>query len=432
MHAAGPCRARHGSRARSTDTFRTARVASKTHMQPGRRASPTDPQREEESVHFEFATAARILVGPGVRHKLRAAIEARRDFGRRALLVTGARAERAGWLRDTLEDAGIHTELFQVAQEPCVEDACRGAELARASDCSLAIGCGGGAALDSAKAIAALMTNPGDPLRYLEVVGEGRPLVAQPAPFIAVPTTAGTGSEVSQNAVLAVPEQRIKVSLRSQSMLAQLAVVDSELTHSTPPAVTASTGLDALTHLIEAYLSKRANPATDALCQHGIRAASRAFRDGGDGVAREEMSRVSLFGGMALANAKLGAVHGFAGPAGGMFEAPHGCLCGRFLPYVLEMNLRALESRARESPALPRFREVASWLTGDGSASAAAGIDWIQQTCEEFAVPRLREYGATADDLPELVEKAAHASSMQGNPIQLQPQELLTLARQAL
>ena len=144
------------------------------------------------------------------------------------------------------------------------------------------------------------------------------------------------------------------------------------------------------------------------------------------------MSRVSLFGGMALANAKLGAVHGFAGPAGGMFDAPHGCLCGRFLPYVLEANLRAIEARAAESPALPRFREVAGWLTGDNSASAAAGVDWIQQTCREFAVPSLSAYGVTLSDLPDLVTKAQRASSMQGNPIVLSEAELLDVAKQAL
>ena len=387
-------------------------------------------------MRFEFATAARVIVGPGVRDEVILAIGDGREFGNRALLVTGARAERAGWLRDRLEQAGIHTELFRIEREPRVEDACRGADLANASECSFVVGCGGGAALDAAKAIAALATNPGDPLEYLEVVGRGRPLVAQPAPFIAVPTTAGTGSEVTKNAVLAVPEQRVKVSLRSDSMLARLALVDSELTHSAPPSVTASTGLDALTHLIEAYLSKRANPATDALCQAGIRAASRslrrAFRDGDDAPARDQMSRVSLFGGMALANAKLGAVHAFAGPAGGMFDAPHGCLCGRFLPYVLEMNLRALESRAPDSPTLPRFREIASWLTDDESATAAAGVDWIQQTCGEFAVPSLSEYGVTQEDLPDLVEKAQRTSSMQGNPIELEGGELLTLAQQAL
>jgi alcohol dehydrogenase class IV len=391
-------------------------------------------------VRFEFSTAARVLVGRGVRHEAANAIAReggeRRGFTGRALLVTGADADRAGWLRERLHDRQVASELFRVEKEPRVEDACRGAEQARAKDCDFVIGCGGGAALDGAKAIAALMTNPGDPLDYLEVVGRGLPLVAPPAPFIAVPTTAGTGSEVTKNAVLAVPEERVKVSLRSDSMLPRLAVVDSELTHSAPPEVTASTGLDALTHLIEAYLSRQASPATDGLCAEGIRAASgalrQAFRDGEDATAREQMSRASLFGGMALANAKLGAVHGFAGPAGGMFDAPHGCLCGRFLPYVIEANLRALEERAADSPALPRFRQIASWLTGDNTASATAGVDWIQQTCAEFAVPSLSAYGVAEADLPELVAKAQRASSMQGNPIELAASELLGVARQAL
>lgn len=388
-------------------------------------------------MRFEYSTASRVIVGPGVREEIAAVIAGeRRVFTGPALLVTGADAERAAWLRERLHDREVTSELFRVEREPRVEDACRGAEHARDNGCRFVIGCGGGAALDAAKAIAALMTNPGDPLDYLEVVGRGLPLVATPAPFIAVPTTAGTGSEVTKNAVLAVPEERVKVSLRSESMLPRLAVVDSDLTHSAPPSVTASTGLDALTHLIEAYLSHQANPVTDALCGEGIKTASRAlrraFRDGSDATAREEMSRVSLFGGMALANARLGAVHGFAGPAGGMFDAPHGCLCGRFLPYVLEANLRALEARASDSPALPRFREIAGWLTGDNTASAAAGVDWIQQTCREFAVPSLSAYGVSLADLPDLVAKAQRASSMQGNPIVLTADELLEVARQAI
>jgi alcohol dehydrogenase class IV len=384
-------------------------------------------------VEFSFATAGRIRVGPGVRQEAAAAAS---QLGARALVVTGQRSERAGWLLDQLDSAGLHPTTFAVAVEPTLDTVRAGARAAREAECDFVVACGGGAAIDAGKAIAALMSNGGDPLDYVEVVGRGLPLERAAAPLVAVPTTAGTGSEVTKNSVLGVPEERVKVSMRSDDMLPTLALVDPELTHSLPAAVTASTGLDALTHLIEAYVSKNANPLTDALCREGIGRAgpslARAFRDGDDLSARAEMTLVSLFGGLALANAKLGAVHGFAGPAGGMWDAPHGCLCGRFLPFVLAMNVRALQRRAPDSPSLPRFAEVASWLTGNTEASAGDGVDWIESLCAELAVPSLANYGVAESDVEDLVERAQRSSSMQGNPIVLEHDELCRLVRQAM
>ena len=239
----------------------------------------------------------------------------------------------------------------------------------RSAGCELLIAIGGGSAIDAGKAIAAMAANPGDVLDYLEVIGKGQPLTNAPFPMIAVPTTAGTGSEVTRNAVLGSPEHGVKASLRSPMMLPRVAIVDPQLTLGLPRAMTASTGLDALTQLIEAYVCLRANPMTDTLCLDGLRAVKsslvRACEDGNDAAARAGMSYASLLGGLALANAGLGVVHGFAAPIGGMFDAPHGAVCAAILPYGMEANIRALRERSPEGGALARYREIARSAHGE-------------------------------------------------------------------
>jgi alcohol dehydrogenase class IV len=311
-----------------------------------------------------------------------------------------------------------------------------GAQRARDDRCDLVIGIGGGSVVDTGKAIAALLTNEGDLLDYLEVIGRGQPLTRPSAPYIAIPTTAGTGSEVTRNAVLASPRHRVKVSMRSPLMLPRLAVVDPELTHSMPPGLTASTGLDAFTQVLEPYVSHRANPVTDAICREGLRRAAhslrRAYEDGSDAAAREDMALVSLFGGLALANAGLGAVHGFAGPLGGMFDGPHGALCARLLPYVMETNVRALQSRMSGSPILARYDEVARILTGKASARAMDGVLWVQDLCQALDVPPLSTFGLTTADFPKVVDQARKASSMKANPIVLTDEELGEILKRAV
>jgi alcohol dehydrogenase class IV len=367
---------------------------------------------------FEFATAHRVVFGEGSVRDVPAAAAA---FGRRALLVAGASGERAQALRTELEAVGIACTPVPVAGEPSIA-------MIRAAprDAEMVIAIGGGSALDAGKAMAAMLTNPGDPLDYLEVIGRGLPLRNPAAPCIAVPTTAGTGSEVTRNAVLASPENGVKASLRSAGMLPRLAVVDPELTLGLPRAITASTGLDALTQLIEPYVSVKANPMTDALCVDGIRQAAwalpRAWSDGTDREARTAMAWASLLGGMALANAGLGAVHGFAAPVGGMFPAPHGAVCAAILPHAIKVNVRAVRSRAPEK--LARFDEVACLLTGRSGATAAEGVEWIAQLVRRLEIPPLRHYGISSADIPALVEKASKASSMKGNAIELTTEEL--------
>jgi alcohol dehydrogenase class IV len=383
---------------------------------------------------FEFATATRIIFGAGA---LREAGPAAAELcpGGCVVVVTGASAGRAAPLLADLESRDLRPTLFQVAAEPTLDMARAGAKLARAAGCGLVIGLGGGSALDAGKAIAALAANPGDPLDYVEVIGRGQALTEAPLPCIAIPTTAGTGAEVTRNAVLASPEHQVKVSLRSPRKLPRLAIVDPELTYSLPPDQTASTGLDALTQLLEAFTGNRPNPLTDAVCREGMQRAAgamrQAFAHGHDPVAREDMAVASLFGGLALANARLGAVHGFAAPIGGLFAAPHGAVCARLLPVVVAVNLRALRARAPESPALPRYAEAARLLTGDGWATAEDGVAWLQSLVDDLQIRPLAAYGLKPADYPALVEKAAAASSMQGNPIKLTPGELRGILEQA-
>lgn len=384
-------------------------------------------------MRFEFATAAHIVFGPGVAKEI-AALTA--PLGRRPLLVIGKSARRAEFLIGQLTAAGLTPTVFEISGEPDTATALAGVERARTAGCDCVIGFGGGSSLDAGKAIAALLTNPGDLFDYLEVIGRGQPLDQPAAPYVAVPTTAGTGAEVTRNAVLFSAEHRVKVSLRSPFMLPRLAIIDPELTYSMPPDVTAATGLDALTQVIEPFVTPAANPMTDAFCREGIQRAARSLRraweDGQDAAAREDMALTSLFGGLALANAKLGAVHGFAAPLGGMFPAPHGAVCARLLPLVMEANLRALQARQPASPSLTRYDEVAQLLTGHNAARAADGVAWVQELCTALNVPPLSRYGLTPADIPGVVEKSQQASSMKGNPVTLTAAELTAILTRAM
>lgn len=382
---------------------------------------------------FEFATAGRIIFGEG---RLAEVGPAARELGSRALVVTGSRPQRAEPLLALLQGAGVAAETFSIRGEPTVEDALAGVAQARAQVCDLVIGFGGGSAIDSAKAIAALAVNEGDIYNYLEVIGRAQPLVAPALPVIAIPTTAGTGSEVTRNAVLSSPPHQVKVSLRSPHMLPRLALVDPMLTYDLPPAVTASTGLDALTQLIEPFVSSRANPLTDAICREGLRhavpALRRAFTHGDDQDARRSMAFAGLCGGLALANAGLGAVHGFAGPFGGMYDAAHGAICAALLPPVFAANVEALRARSPGSPALLRYEEMARLLTGNAAARVEDGAASLRELCTALNIPGLSSYGFSLADAPALIAKAQAASSMKANPLPLTDDELYTILGQAL
>ncbi len=378
---------------------------------------------------FKFATATRILFGVG---KLAEVAPAAATLGRHALVVTGSTPDRAQKLLELLKEEGLKSTIHSVAGEPKIADARTGVECARQNNCDLVIAFGGGSAIDAGKAIAALCTNPGEPLDYLEVIGGGQPLTQSPAPFIAIPTTAGTGAEVTRNAVLASPEDRVKVSLRHPLMLPTLAIVDPQLTYELPPDITATTGLDALTQLIEPFTCTRANPMTDALCREAIPRAARSLQSACQNpnpTAREDMALASLHGGLALANSGLGGVHGFAAPIGGMFETPHGAVCAALLPHVMAANLKAL---AEQNLKEDRYTETARLLTGDSHATAEDGIQWVKTLVASLKIPGLSSYGITKGDFPDIIEKARTASSMKANPVSLDDAQLTCILQVAL
>jgi alcohol dehydrogenase class IV len=381
---------------------------------------------------FAFSTA-NVLFGPGSR--LEMAIRAAR-LGRRCLLVTGSRPERCAWLAESLSDVMDKVFTVCVEGEPEAMAVAAHARQARANGCDVVVAVGGGSVLDAGKALAALASNTRDVFDHLEVVGRGLPLDHPPLPLVAAPTTAGTGSEVTANAVLLSREHGVKVSLRSPGMIPRLAVVDPELTLTLPPRQTAATGMDALTQCMEAFVSHAASPLTDPLCRDGMsraaRSLRRAFGDGADLEARSDMALASLFSGMALANARLGAVHGFAAPLGGMLGAPHGEICAALLPHVMEANIRSLRSLDPAHPALARYDETARLLTGDPGAAAEDGARFVGTLCADLGIRHLDALGLEEGMVRAVAERAALASSMKGNPVVLDRTELEAILRRAM
>jgi alcohol dehydrogenase class IV len=384
-------------------------------------------------MNFTFATATHIIFGAGTFGKIGTLAA---ELGQRVLVVGGRDLERLEPLLIQLQEKNLAFGTFCVAGEPSVPVILEGLKIAKTSSYDLVIAMGGGSVLDAGKAISALMTNPGEPLDYLEVVGKGQPLKQRAAPFIAIPTTSGTGSEVTSNAVLSVLEKRVKVSMRSPLMLPTVALIDPTLTYSLPPDVTASTGLDALTQCLEPFVSNQANPMTDGFCREGLKRAARSLKRAcevpDNAEAREDMSLASLFGGLALANAKLGAVHGFAGPLGGMIEAPHGSLCAILLTHVVKTNIEALRSRQPDSSSLERYDEIAQIVTGKQTAKADDAVTWLQELCRSLNIPKVSQLGLTKEMIPEVVSKAQNASSMKGNPVVLTVEELTGILERAM
>ncbi len=380
---------------------------------------------------FEFAAPGRILFGPGTLSEAgpsAVALAAGAGRGAAVLVVTGADPSRAAPLFASLDAAGLGYTRFSIGNEPRIEDARAALDLARASSCAIVVGFGGGSALDLAKAVAALLANPGDPLDYAEVIGAGLPLAVPSYPCIAIPTTAGTGSEATRNAVLTSGEHGVKVSLRSPGMMPRLAIVDPELTYGLPPRVTAETGMDALTQLLEPFACSSPNPMVDAICREALprllRSLERACLDGRDAAAREDMAFASLSGGLALANARLGAVHGLAGPLGGALPVPHGAACAALLAPVVSANVAALRARSPGSPALARYSEASCLLVGSPAARAEDAGPALARLAAALGVRGLASFGLRPELFPELIGKAQAASSMRGNPISLAPDEL--------
>jgi alcohol dehydrogenase class IV len=379
-------------------------------------------------MRFEFATAGRIVVGPGRAQELPGALT---SLGSRFLVVTGANPARHNKLLASLDRPAA---VFPVAAEPTVELARAAVAIARAQGADVIAGIGGGSVIDTAKAVAMLVANGGDPLDYLEVVGSGRPITQPAVPCVAVPTTAGTGAEVTANAVLAA--SGVKASLRSPLMIPRVALVDPLLAVSCPPPVTAASGLDALTQCLEPFVSAQATPLTDGLAREGLRRAGTglraAYADGSDVAARSDMAVCSLLGGMALANAKLGAVHGLAGVIGGTADVPHGMACAALLVPVIEANVRVAGSASSGADVLDRYAEAARLLTGRPAASIDDGLAWIRATLTLLSVPGLAAFGLSSAMAGDIAAKALVSSSMKGNPVPLSHADLVAIVLQAL
>ncbi|WP_282601750.1 iron-containing alcohol dehydrogenase [Paracoccus sp. PARArs4] len=370
---------------------------------------------------FAFATATEIAFGRGQAASAAARAAA---YGRRIVLCHGANAGRADFLADELTGQGCEVTRLTVAREPdlpMLEDA-----LARMGGADAVVAIGGGAVIDAGKALAALLPATRPVMDHLEVVGQGLPLDVAPLPFIAIPTTAGTGAEVTRNAVIGVPERRRKVSLRDPRMLPRLAIVDPALTDGCPRGITLASGLDAITQVIEPYVSTRANPMTDAICAdaipRGLAALIRLMR-AEDPAARDEMAWTSLAGGLALANSGLGAVHGLAGPLGGLSGAAHGAICGVLLPHVLRVNRAAVTGRAAE-----RLDRVGAWI-GAAFGQPDAGLDraagMLAEWSAECGLPSLSALGVDADMRNAAAVAAASSSSMKANPADLSADRLI-------
>lgn len=379
---------------------------------------------------FSFATATEILFGRGQADSAPGRVAA---LGKRVLLVRGGNPTRSEALAQGLAAAGCAVERFAVTEEPDTAIIDSGVTLARATGAEVVVALGGGAVIDAGKAIAALAPATRPMIDHLEVVGAGLPLDHAPLPFVALPTTAGTGAEVTRNAVISVKEHARKVSLRDTRMLPRLAIVDPSLTDGCPRAITLASGLDAVTQVIEPYVCTRANPLTDALCRDAIpRGLSALIRlmQAEDAQARDEMAWVSLCGGLALANAGLGAVHGLAGPLGGLTGAAHGAICGTLLPHVLIANRAAVTD-----PALAaRLDEVGRWIAtafGPGADAAGSAARDLAGWARECGLPGLADLGVDATAMAGAAKAAASSSSMKANPAPLSETALLSILHAA-
>ncbi|TQL01826.1 iron-containing alcohol dehydrogenase [Cellulomonas sp. SLBN-39] len=376
-----------------------------------------------------FSTAGRVVVGAGEAEHAAALVA---SLGRRALVVAGGHADV-----DVLVRAAGHeldeVHVWRRRGEPDVAGVRAGVEVARAFGPDVVVGWGGGSVLDTAKAVAALHRGTGDVLDHLEVVGRGLPLPAPGTPVVAVPTTSGTGAEVTANAPVLVPEHGVKASLRGPALLPALALVDPVLTLGCPPAVTAASGADALTQCLEAFTTPAATPLTDPLALDGLvragRSLARAATRGDDLDARTDMSLAALLSGMALANARLGAVHGLAAALGGAVHAGHGEICAAVLVATTAANVAALRRSDPDGDALRRYARAAQALTGRPTAGADDAAPWLRDALAPLGLRGLRALGLDDAAVPDVARAALAASSMRGNPVTLTPAEVEDVLR---
>ena len=378
---------------------------------------------------FQFMTSTRIIFGEGA---LASSLSVLSQFGYSVLLVSGKNLERSALVVDYLNHQNMRYQHVSIRGEPNITMVEEVALAGRKFKPDMVVAIGGGSVIDMGKALAAVIPNQGDVYDYVEVVGRNVPLKAKPIPFIAIPTTASTGSEVTRNAVLRSGQDRVKVSLRSPDMLADVAIVDPKLTYGTDIQTSARGAMDAFTHLMEAYVCGDPNPLTDMICEEGLRKLSGAIMKGcleDDPQARCDLSFAAMLGGMATTNAKLGAAHGLASALGGKLNAPHSIITAQLAPYVMQENIRAATHAGRDD-ILNRYEKLAQILTGRVNAHREDGILWVNMMLDKLLLPKLNSFGVCSTSFESVAQDALRSVAIKGNPIPITMQRLMYILEQ--
>ncbi|NAW68001.1 iron-containing alcohol dehydrogenase [Vibrio sp. V27_P1S3P104] len=378
---------------------------------------------------FQFMTSNRIVFGEGV---LQNSLSMINQYGYSVLLVSGKNLQRAQTVTQYLQQQHMRYQHIAIHGEPNITMVEEAAMAGRRFQPQVVVAIGGGSVLDMGKALAAIIPNQGNVYDYVEVVGRNVPLKTKPLPFIAIPTTASTGSEVTKNAVLKSGQDKVKVSLRSPDMLAAVAIIDPSLTYGTDSYTSGRGAMDAFTHLMEAYVCGEPNPLTDMICEEGLRRLARSTvaaccRD--EPSARSDLSFAAMLGGMAITNAKLGAAHGLASALGGKLDAPHSVITARLAPYVMRENINAAKQEKRHD-IMQRYYRISQILTKRKNVNIEDGILWVQMMLDKLKLPTLAQFGVCTTSFEQVAQDALRSQAIKGNPLPLTHARLVYILRQ--
>jgi len=378
---------------------------------------------------FQFMTSAKVVFGEGA---LNSSLSIFNQYGYSVLLVTGKSVTRATSVIGYLNSQNMRYQHVSISGEPNITMIEETAVVGRRFTPDMVVAIGGGSVIDMGKALAAIIPSQGDVYDYVEVVGRNVPLKSKPLPFIAIPTTASTGSEVTNKAVLRSGQDRVKVSLRSTELLADVAIIDPTLTYDTPMNISSRGALETFTHLMESYVCGDPNPLTDMICEEGLRRLTSAIVPAcksNDYKARADLSFSAMLGGMAISNAKLGAAHGLASSLGGKIEAPHSIIAARLAPFVMEENIKAAEDMGRND-ILNRYRKIAKIVTQNTKADYPDSVAWLKMILERLELPNLSEFGICKTPFNKVAQDALQSSSIKGNPLPLNEDRLVCILQQ--
>ncbi|WP_070965132.1 iron-containing alcohol dehydrogenase [Vibrio sonorensis] len=378
---------------------------------------------------FQFMTATRIVFGEGAFHSSLSQIN---HYGYSVLLVTGQSTKRCEPLIHYLKSQKFRYQHVAIKGEPNITMIEETAVVSRKFQPDMVIAMGGGSVIDMGKALAAIVPNQGDVYDYVEVVGREVPLKSKPLPFIAIPTTAGTGAEVTKNAVLRSGQDKVKVSLRSPDMVADVAIVDPTLTYGMNRYLSGRGAMDAFAHLMEAYVCGDPNPLTDMICEEGLRRLSRSVLAGclhDDHSARADLAFAAMLGGMATTNAKLGAAHGLVSALGGKLNAPASVIKARLAPHVMSENIKAAKELGRQD-VLHRYQRISAIVTGRNNACKEDGVLWIKMMLDKLEIPELNQFGVCSTSFEQVASDALMSVAIRGNPIPLTSERLIDILNQ--